>query len=316
MNRPRKSKGPYPPCFYSKHGAYYVVKANKWTRLGTDLGLALAEYARLMDGDRLGGMPALIAAALPGILRDKAKNTQAQYCYAAETLTRKLRQFEPGEVDQAVVYGIQESMDETPNMANRVLTVLRRVFTYAVKKKIVRSNPCVGVERLPEGKRTRLISDDEWHAIHAAASPRLRVIMELEHLTGQRIGDVLKIRRSQLTEEGIVFEQQKTGAKLTVRWTPALRATVERAKALPGTPTLTLLRNRMGKAPDYGSVYREWASACQAAGVEDARPNDTALLGHKSAKMTDRYLRDREASEVDGPDMPSIRQPLDVGQKR
>jgi integrase len=324
VNRPRKMKGPYPPCFYPKHGAFYLVRKNKWTRLGTDLALSLAEYARLMEGERLGGMPALIDAALPGILKDRAASTQAQYKYAAATLKRKLRQFEPGDVDEDTVYGVQESMDDTPNMANRVLSVLRQVFVYAVRKKIVRRNPCTGIDRLPEEKRKRLLSDEEWHAIHAKASPRLRVVMELQHLTGQRIGDVLKIRRSQLTDEGIVFEQQKTGARLTVRWSADLRATVERAKALGGGPTtLTLLRNRNGKAPGYRTVHQEWVAACAAAGVDDAKPNDgraksatatkrqgknaQALLGHTSPAMTARYLRDRESPEVDGPDMPAVK---------
>jgi integrase len=328
VNRPRKSKGPYPPCFYFKHGAFYLLRQNKWHRLGTDFGLALAEYARRMEGEKRGGMPALIDAALPGILKDKAPTTQAQYTTAAETLKRKLRQFEPADVTQATVYAIQESMRDTPNMANRTLSVLRQVFTYAARKHIVKANPCVGLDRLLEVKRKRLLTGEEWDAIHAAATPRLRVIMELQHLTGQRIGDVLKIRRSQLTAEGIEFEQQKTGARLTVRWSTDLLATVERAKALGGPTTLTLLRNRRGKAPDYRSVHEEWCRACEAAGVLDARPNDgramsattakrqgknaQALLGHKSPSMTDRYLRDREAAEVDGP---SFRQPLDTRQK-
>jgi integrase len=316
-------KGPYPPCFYPKHGAFYLVRKNRWKRLGSDLGLALAEYARLMEGERLGGMPKLIEDAMPGILKDKAESTRDQYTTAAATLKRKLRQFEPGDVTQATVYGIQASMADIPNMANRTLSVLRQVFTYATKRRIVQSNPCVGVDRLPEEKRKRLLTDEEWHAIHAKASARLRVVMELQHLTGQRIGDVLKIRRSQLTDEGIVFEQQKTGARLTVRWSADLRATVERAKALGGGPTtLTLLRNRLGKAPGYRTVHQEWVTACTAAGVEDAKPNDgraksatatkkagksaRALLGHTSEAMTARYLRDRETPEVDGPELPRV----------
>jgi integrase len=321
MNRPRKSRGPYPPSFYLKHGAFYLVRRNKWIRLGTDLGLALAEYARIMEGEKAGGMPGLIAAALPGIISGKADTTRSQYTTAAATLSRKLRQFEPQDVTQTTVYAVLASMSDTPNMANRTLSVLSQVFTYAAQRGLVQSNPCIGIKRLREAKRTRLISDAEWHAIHAHAGKRLQVVMELQHLTGQRIVDVLTIRRSQLTADGIVFEQGKTGAKLTVRWTPALRSAVDRANALPGPMALTLLRNRMGKAPDYSTVYEEWSRACRLAGVEDARPNDgraksatatrkqggnaQALLGHKSPRMTERYLRDRDSPEVDGPDMPA-----------
>ena len=330
MNRPRKSKGPYPPCFYAKHGSFYVVRANKWTNLGRDLPLALAEYGRLMSAPKLGGMPKAIDgfyARLPATL---AASTRTQYRYAADVLKRKLAPFDAHEVKSKHVAKIKQDMAATPNMANRVLSFLRMVCADLVERQLIDSNPCVGVARLPEAKRTRLITDAEWHAIHAAAGPRLRVIMELQHLTGQRINDVLKIRRSQVTADGIVFKQQKTSAQLLIRWSPDLRAAVTAADALAeGLPaTLTLLRGRWGGAPDYRSVARQWDDACTAAKVEDARLNDgrarsataakrqgknaQALLGHTSAGNTARYLRDRETPEVDGP---SISGSVSVGQK-
>jgi integrase len=205
------------------------------------------------------------------------------------------------------------------------------VFGYAVEWGESDSNPCAGVKRHDPDSRDRLISDEEWRAIYDAAQPRLRVIMELQLLTGQRIGDVLSIRLNQLTDHGILFGQQKTGAKVLVRWTRQLRNAVEAAKALSADmpPALTLLRGRRNAAPQYKNVYRQWVQACKVAGVEDARPNDgraksattaraqdkdaTALLGHKSAAMTDRYLRDRSPTQADAP---NIRRALDAGQKR
>jgi hypothetical protein len=41
--------------------------------------------------------------------------------------------------------------------------------------------------------------------------------------------------------------------------------------------------------------------------------NATKLLGHSSAKQTERYLRDREAELVEGP---SFGQVMDSGQKK
>lgn len=307
------------PCVYLKHGRYWLVKRNKWVNLGPTLEGALLAYSKRLQADDKGGMPKLIDEAMPSILRGKAKNTVQQYEAAANILRRKLAQFSPDRVTMKTVFGIQASMAEHPNMANRVISVLRLVFTYAVRHHPgVTTNPCTGVTRLEEGKRERLLTPEEWSAIHMAAGPRLRAIMELQYLTGQRINDVLKIKRSQLTDEGIVFAQQKTGARLLVRWSPALRVTVEAAKALSAdNPAVTLLRGRYGSAPDYRSVLLQWNEATAAAGVEDARFNDgramsatnvqlqggdaQALLGHASPNMTKRYLRSRETPEVDGP---------------
>lgn len=328
MNRPRKAKGPYPPCFYSKHGAFYLVRANKWTRLGTDLAASLAEYGRLVGEASKGGMPKMVEDFYGRLPKTLAATTRQQYRYAADTLKRKTAEFEPHDIKPKHVAAIKQSMAATPNMANRVMSFLSQVFADAVERQVMDSNPCVGIKRLPEARRERLLSDAEWRAIHKAAGPRLRIIMELQYLTGQRISDVLKIRRNQLTDEGIVFEQQKTGAKLLVRWSPDLRQTVERAKSMSAAPTLTLLRSASGKAPDYRSVSRQWVEACAKAGVNDARLNDgramaattakrqgkdaTALLGHTTQAMTGRYLRGRDTPEVDGP---SFRQPLDTRQK-
>lgn len=314
---------------YFKHGAYWLVKKGKWTRLGEGLAESLVAYAETVE-TRPGSMPDLIDRVYAHHSKTLSESTRAQYRIAADRLKAIFKNGNPAQVKSKHVAAIKTSLADTPNMANRITSFLRTVFTYAVEWGEVDSNPCVGVRRHVEPKRTRLLSDYEWETIHDHADPRLRVIMELQYLTGQRIGDILAIRRNQITDEGIAFEQQKTGAKLVVRWTEALRGTVATALELSrGTPTLTLLRGRYGGAPDYRSVLLQWNKACDAAEVADARLNDgraraatatdaqgqdaQALLGHASSAMTRRYLRDRTAAEVSGP---NIGQALDVGQKR
>jgi integrase len=49
------------------------------------------------------------------------------------------------------------------------------------------------------------------------------VIIDFAYFTGQRISDVLKIRRTDLTDSGTTFAQSKTGTKLTVAWSDGLR---------------------------------------------------------------------------------------------
>lgn len=318
MPRPRKADRHLPPCVYLKHGRYWHVVRGKWHDLGTELTTALAEYARRVEAPKGNAMHALIDRVLEHMTPKLAKSTRAQYRLAAKVLKRKLAEFEPGQVMPRHVAAVKLSMAAKPNMANRTLSLLRQVFAQAVEWQLVDSNPCIGIARLPEKKRKRLLSATEWAAIHSKADPRLRVIMQLQYLTGQRISDVLAIRRNQLTDDGIVFQQQKTGAKLLVRWSPELRATVAEANALTvHAPALTLLRGRYGKAPDYRSVALQFTHAAAAAGVLDAKLNDSramsataanrqgrnaqALLGHTSAAMTARYIRERDTPAVDGP---------------
>lgn len=321
------------PCVYFKHGAYWLVKRGKWERIGATLEEALAEYARRAQAPKAGGkLPQLIEQTYLHHCRTSAlsESTKAQYRYAADVLKRRLAAFDsPAQVKPRHVAQFKVDGAESPNMTNRIVSLLRTLFGYWLEQGLCESNPCVGIRRYKEAKRERLISADEWSAIYQHAGPRLQLIMRVAFLTGQRIGDVLTIRRSQLTADGVEFKQQKTGKPLTVAWNPDLRQAVDAALALHGgVPALTLFLGRSGKPPNYRSVHLQWVKACEAAKVEDARPNDqraqsatevkrqgknaTKLLGHSTEAMTNRYLRDRAGELVEGPD---LRQALDVGQK-
>jgi integrase len=321
MARPRRQNRHLPPCVYQKHGSYWHVKGGRWTKIGKSLHAALTAYAAAHESPPpQGSMAALIDEALAEIRRGIKPSTLRQYEQAAKTLKRKLIEFAPEQVRPRHVAQLKKALANTPNMANRCLSVLGQVFAYALEQQLpgVDANPVVGIRRHKETKRTRLISLIEYVGIREQAGPRLQVIMDLCVRTGQRIGDVLKIRRADLVEEGIRFEQRKTGAKRIVPWTPELRSVVERAKALHGNiRALTLLHNRRGKTPDYRTVKLQWDRACKAAGVTDAHLHDlravaatwakkqaknpTALLGHTSPAQTARYLRDREEVVAEGP---------------
>lgn len=317
MNRPRKHDRHLPRGVYFRHGAYYHVVAGKWHPLGRDLANALHEYGRRVSAPA-GSMPRLIDEAMPGILRGKASATQAQYKAAAAVLRRKLAEFNPDQVTQRHVVAIRESMAETPNMANRVLSVLRQVFDYALIQQRIDGNPAAAVKRLPEAKRKRFVTDAEFQAIRAQAAPWLQVLMDLQYLTGQRVGDVLAIRHADVSNAGIAFQQRKTDARLVVQRTQALAAVLERAKGLQGNVRgMTVLCGRGGRPIAYKTAYDAFRSAAERAKITDVSINDlraksltaarregkdaTALAGHSSVAMTERYIRQRDVPVVEGP---------------
>ncbi|HSX77256.1 MAG TPA: tyrosine-type recombinase/integrase [Candidatus Saccharimonadia bacterium] len=319
MNRPRVKDRDLPKCMYRKHGAFWYVKGGKWTRLGTVYKTALNAYAERVSAPT-GGMAQLIDDAIEYIKPGLSKATYDQYTGAAKKLKKVFAEFAPEQVRQKHVMKFKVSFRKTPNMTNRCLSVLRQVFDYALEIEYpgLDTNPAIGVKRLAEKKRDRLISWAEYEAIYAASGPRLQVITDLLIRTGQRITAVLRIKRANILEEGIRFGRHKTDTKGIVTWTPELREVIERAKRLNGNiAALTLLCGRRGKAPDYRTVKDQWDKACKAAGVEDAHLHDlralaateakkqgknpTALLQHSSPQQTQRYLRGKEEPLVDGP---------------
>lgn len=316
--RPRKKNRHLPACVHLHHGAYYYVKSNVWTPLGKELPVALAKYASIVEGPKGGGVPKLIDDALPIICRDVSPNTAAQYRIAARKLKKSLAEFSPDQVLPKHLAAIKLAMADRPNMANRVLTVARLIFGYALENQLVSINPAVGVKRHREAKRDRLPLQAEVEAITAKANPRLGVIVDLLRYTGQRCNDVLRIRLTDLLPEGISFRQQKTGAYLIVGWTPKLRATVEAAKGLGSHSEYLLPSKVRGKPPDYRSVKHQWDEAREAAKVENLHLHDLramaatqartegkdaqALLGHASPTQTATYLRGRVARIVEAPE--------------
>lgn len=328
MNRPRKKDRHLPRCVYLKHGAYWLVRGGKWTRLASDLRTALTAYAAIYEAPK-GGMAELIEEAFTEMKPRLKPATVKQYTLAAAKLKKMLSEFAPEQVQPVHAAQIKRGMSKTPNMANRVLSFARQVFDYALEQQRITSNPFVGIRRHHEAKRGRLIIADEYNALYAKAGPRLQVILDLLRLCGQRVNDTLRIRRADLVEEGIRFVQQKTGAKLIVKWTPELREVVERAKNLNGNiRALTLLHNKRGKSPDYSTVKIQFDKARKAAEIEDVTLHDlramaateakrqgknaTALLGHTSEQQTRRYLRSKEEPVVEAA---SFRRPIDKATK-
>jgi integrase len=324
MNRPRTKNKHLPRCVYEKHGAFWHVRKGKWTRIGGTLREALATYAALYESPQ-GGVSELIDEAVLALKGRWSANTAKQYAIAAKKLKKVFAEFQPEQIKPKHVAKLKTSFASKPNMGNRVLSFGRMVFDWALEQQRVELNPFVGISRHPEAKRGRLLNADEYQLIYGKAGPRLQVIMDLLRMTGQRVTAVLKIHRADLIEEGIRFPKFKTPTKRIVKWSPELRAVVDRAKTLHGNiRALTLLHNRRGKAPDYRSVQKQWADACTAAGILDAQLRDlravaattakkqgkdaTALLGHTNEQQTKRYLRDKEEPLVEAP---SFGHPID-----
>lgn len=318
--RPRKKDRHLPPCVFLKHGAYWYVKRGKWTRLAADLPAALVEYARL-HRQKTGGMVELIENALPSILKGKAESTRKTYTRTARYLQEVFLEYAPDQVTQRDVVAIRKRLVDQPSVCNRTINVLRMVFDYALEEEILDSNPCVGVKSLKPNRRNRYMETREFDEIKKHADPLLRIVMDLCYLTGQRIGDVLKIKQSDLSDKGVFIDQQKGQGtvRIFIAWNTDLRATVDAALALHGGLQSDYLLNggRWGKPPVYGTIWAHFNEARNAAKVEGVTIHDIRaksgtdtdeqgmdpqkLLGHTNPEMTRHYLRKRRIAIVQGP---------------
>lgn len=313
---PPKKGNPLPRCVYLKHGAYYLVKKNVWTRLGATLHEALQAYAEGFKPDAHGEMATLFDRWFEHWSTDpnekKASSTIRSYQNAINsTLKKGFSQLTPKQVRPHHIALFMDGYREAPNMANKMLVILRMVFTKAVAWGLVETNPARDIKRFKEGKRDRHIEDSEYWSIHAKADDHLKAIMDVAYTSAQRIGDVLKIVPADITEATLHVIQQKTKKEVWVAINPDLKEALERMMAFPAW-SYWVTRDRWREAAEAAEVKNVKLHDLRAKGITEAErqgKDGQALAGHANRQMTERYIRDRDIVPVQGPD---LRQPSKI----
>lgn len=146
---------------------------------------------------------------------------------------------------------LRDRFADKPATANNVLRVLSAVLSWGVLRKFLTANPCLGARGL---KLKGGAPYDPWpwamiELLRQAAPARLWHVAAVALYTGQRQGDVLAMRWSDIEADQIHVEQSKTGKRLWVAVHKDLRAILE---CLPRTGEF-LLRN------DHGEPWTESA---------------------------------------------------------
>ncbi len=220
---------------------------------------------------------------------------------------------------------LHHALRETPTAANRVLSLLSKMFNLAERWGLRPdgSNPCRHVERFPEHRRERFLSDDELARLGSVlvemerSSAEAVAAIRLLLLTGCRVSEVLGLRWEDVDVERrcLRFADSKTGAKLI----PLNSAAFDVLKRLPKrSPWVIPGRDRI---QPLVNLAKPWKRIRSLAGLENVRLHDLrhthgssaagaglslhlvgALLGHRQPATTARYahLADdpvREASE-------------------
>lgn len=189
----------------------------------------------------------------------------------------------------------------TPATINRLQALIKCLFARAVERGKLEKNPATPLKKLREAPpRERILSEDEFGRLMAAASPELKPIIMLATETGMRKGEILSLRWKEvdLVAGRITVANSKSGKSrripIDAELASVLGALVQRSDRV---------------FPNVKDVRAPWKAACAAAGVEGVRFHDlrhTALTwqlrsgadivsvskiaGHASVQMTQRYI--------------------------
>lgn len=309
------TKRALPAHVYDKKGVLYFQRRGWPTvRISAAAGTPefALEYAALLNGartlpvDSVRNFNALVADYVRSPrYRKLAQRTAKDYDKVLEWTKSRLGTLPVSGMQRKDVIRARDANAETLRFANYIVQVLRILFEHAHDLGWRNDNPAKGVSLLKSERAGREPwPSDKIEAFRAAAGEHARLIFELCLGTGQRIGDVLKMRWSDVAGDGINVVQGKTGAVLWVPFTRQLRAVLSSTPKIGvticaqgrGKPTtysaashrIMFVRKEIGaEAYDIHSLRYSAAAELAEAGCSDELI--AAVTGHATAAMVRKY---------------------------
>ncbi|ENT3887423.1 tyrosine-type recombinase/integrase, partial [Escherichia coli] len=212
--------------------------------------------------------------------------------------------------------------------AKLIRSTLVDVFREAIAEGHVATNPVTATRTAKSEVRRSRLTANEYVEIYHAAEPLpiwLRLAMDLAVVTGQRVGDLCRMKWSDINDNHLHIEQSKTGAKLAIPLTLTIDAlnisladTLQKCREASSSETIIASKHHDPLSPKTVSKY--FTKARNASGLSfDGNPPTfhelrslsarlyrnqigdkfaQRLLGHKSDLMAARY-RDSRGREWD-----------------
>lgn len=305
-----------PPHVYDKKGVlYFQRRGYRTTRIEAEPGTpAFAlEYAALLNGAVVAPAPnartfnALVRSYIASArYRDLAPRTAKDYDKVLMWVREKLGPLPVAGMQRKDVIRARDANADRVRFANYIVQVLRVLFEHAIDIGWIKDNPAKGVGLIKsDGPKREAWPQTMIDAYREAATGRALLIFELCIGTGQRIGDVLRMRWSDLDGDGITVRQSKTGTPLWIPLTPRLRFILDQTPRtgltiiahgphgkpltyFPAARDVRVVRERIG-AEDYDIHGLRYAVAAELAAVGCDDALIASITGHKTTAMIARY---------------------------
>ncbi len=234
------------------------------------------------------------------------------------------------------IENLHNRLRKTPVQANRVLALLSRMFTLAMRWQLREGNPVKGIERYPEEKRRRWLREAEVNAlckvIDQYKNQETSNIIRLLLFTGARSDEMFKATWDQFDlEKGVWTKLAHSTKQRRFEHLPLSSKVIEILRSMEKrSQTPHLFPGRNPNKP-ITTIKRAWHTIRKQAGIPDVHLHDLRhthasylvssglslsivgrLLGHTQPSTTQRYahLADeplRQAVELFGNTVQEIR---------
>jgi len=291
-------------------GYYYNGRSDDGKRqelpLGTDLAAAKRKWAELECADvpaDASMMKHTFDQYIRDILPKKKPSTQRENMLCLSQL-RPI--FDAAPINEIRPQDIARYRDarSAPVRANREIALLSHVFNMAREWGHLKSeNPCRGVRKNKEQPRDFYADTEVWDAVYAAAAPELKDAMDLNYLTGQRPGDVLRMKDADIRDGALYVRQGKTNKFLRILLRPngaqsQLATVLERIQARPNRKSDSHLVTLPSGDPLKQWNLRLRFDTARSAAADRATESGKKSLAARIKKFQFRDIRAKSASEI------------------
>lgn len=258
----------------------------------------------------------------PTAVRRLAKNSVHSYLYSYRTyLSPAIGAVELQAVTKnaiEVILGKMADAGKGAETVTRVKNLASQIFSEALENGNITRNPARKVElpRTKEKGKTRSLTEEEVCRLFAETTGRNRLIWRILVLTGARIGELMALTKSDLTVEGLRFDESALDGKPSstknrkIRTAPipaTLRQEIiEYANTVLSDLLFPSVNGNMQRRSNK-DICRMVKAARAAAGIPDltprmcrttfatlfnSDPSDVqAILGHSSIDTTSQFYR-------------------------
>jgi integrase len=208
--------------------------------------------------------------------------------------------------------------------ANTERILMMNILGWGLEYNYLEANPVKDVKPFLMKPRDRYITDAEYEAFYNQVSPLLQIFMEFAYICAARAQDIRSIKISDITDDGLLIVQAKTGKKQIKLWNGRLRELVARARALRAEriedlahDSVFLIVTTRGHSYTADGLKSLWAKArakyanttgeekidwtfhdLKAKGISDFDGDKQNFSGHKHRLQMEKYNRSPDTTRV------------------
>lgn len=221
--------------------------------------------------------------------------SQKGYAYYLEKLATMAGDRMVAAMTSVDLYQLRDGMAATPVSANHMLSVLKGLISWGIKRGYRPDNPVLVVERLEvEDDGARPWPDEGYAFVIANAPVDLMRMAFLGRATGQRAKDLARMRPADLVADGIIVRISKLRDKR--HFVPLTATQMAEIRSWGVTDLDYFIKSPTGKAyhdTHLNSRWNRWRAKPEAAPI---RALDMKIHGLRATAVADR----RESGTEDG----------------